>query len=404
MISLKYKVNFYIILSILGVLLFQGCASRPQELPRADSHLLPWGAIDLNISNTQGIYTIRNSVGTAIAQKADDYNTSSERVPFNILTLSGGGARGAYGAGLIYGWSERGNMPEFDIITGISTGAIMSIFIFAGGDELKKIKKFYTTLTTEDIYTSSIFSFFSSVTINDTEPFRQLLASEIDDKLLSRVAKEYAKGRRLYIGTTNLDTGQLVVWDMGAIASSNRKDKLQHYRDIVYASSAIPILFAPQFFEVPVNDKPYYQMHVDGGIYSYVFMIGLFVNWDEVLDLKEDAKRDFDVTLYAVANRKYRQRHEYTPAKQNPTEVIRALLLTETDLLFDRSMYRLYKMTIDRGFKFRMATVPTDIDLVKLPTQFNPDEMSKLFDIGCASGINGYQWKDKVKLDEYDIH
>ena len=402
MISLKDKVNFYIILSILGLVLFQGCASRPPALPKADSHRLPWGAIDLNISNTQDKYTIRNSVGTAIAQKADDYNTSSERVPFNILTLSGGGARGAYGAGLISGWSKRGSMPKFDIITGISTGAIMSTFIFAGGDELKKIKKFYTTLSTEDIYTSSIFSFFSSATINDTEPFRQLLASEIDDKLLSKVAKEHAKGRRLYVGSTNLDTGQLVVWDMGAIASSNRKDKLQHYRDIIYASSAIPILFAPQFFEVPVNDKPYYQMHVDGGIYSYVFMIGLFVNWDEVFNLKEDADRDFDVTLYAVANRKYRQRHEYTPAKQTPTEVIKALLLTETDLLFDRSMYRLYKMTTDRGFKFRMATVPTDINLVKLPTQFNPDEMSKLFDIGYTSGINGYQWKDKVKLDEYD--
>lgn len=111
-------------------------------------------------------------------------------------------------------------------------------------------------------------------------------------------------------------------------------------------------------------------MHVDGGIHSYVFMIGLFMNWDDILETKKDAKVPFDVTLYTIANRKYRQRHAYTPVELNPKEMITALLLTETDLLFDRSMYRLYKRTINNGFKFRMAAVPVDINLVELPTLF----------------------------------
>ena len=397
---MKYQKNIFLIL--FTVLIVGGCSSRPPALPEANSHLLPWGAIELDITKTEGSYTIRNSLGRAIAQKAESYSESNGEVPFNILTLSGGGARGAYGAGLLLGWSAHGSIPEFDIVTGISTGAIMSTFVFAGGDELEKVKKFYTTLKTEDIYTSNIFRFFSSATISNTTPFKQLLASEIDEALLAKVAKEHAKGRRLYVGTTNLDTGQLVVWDMGAIASSMRSDKLQHYRDIIYASSAIPILFPPQFFEIPVDEKNYYQMHVDGGIHSFVFMIGLFINWEEVLGKKEDANSNFDVTLYTIANRKYRQRHTYTPVEQNPTEVITALLLTETDLLFDRSMYRLYKRTINNGFKFRMASVPVETNLVELPTLFNPDEMSKLFDIGYSAGINGYQWQSEIALDEYD--
>lgn len=379
-----------------------GCSSRPPALPEAESHLLPWGALELDITKTEGSYTIKNSLGKVIAKKVETYTSSNGQIPFNILTLSGGGARGAYGAGLLLGWSKQGSMPEFDIVTGISTGAIMSTFVFAGGDELEKIKKFYITLKTEDIYTSNIFRIFNDATISDTAPLKQLLASNIDEILLAKVAKEHAKGRRLYVGTTNLDTGQLVVWDMGAIASSKRSDKLQHYRDIIYASSAIPVLFPPQFFEIPVNEKHYSQMHIDGGIHSYVFMIGLFANWEEVFEVKEDPNRRFDVTLYTIANRKYRQRHAYSPVELNPKEMITALLLTETDLLFDRSMYRLYKGTVNNGFKFRMASVPTDTDLVKLPTLFDPDEMSKLFDIGYSSGINGYQWQSKIALDEYD--
>jgi len=394
--------SFSIILPLMAMMVLGGCSSRPPALPPAESHHLPWGAIDLNISNTTGEYTIKKSLGNILIQKAKAYSGSNGQVPFNILTLSGGGSRGAYGAGLVTGWSERGTMPEFDIITGISTGSIMSTFLFAGESEIDKIKKFYTTLKTEDIYTSSPFNLFSDVSIKDPAPFKRLLAEEIDAELLEKVAREHAKGRRLYVGTTNLDTGRLMVWDMGAIASSDRDDKLERYRDIVYASSAIPIIFPPQFFEVKSNGKSYYQMHVDGGIYSYVFMIGLLVDWREVLEMDEEANRDFDVTLYTIANRKYRQRLSYDPVEQNPAEVIKALLLTETDLLFDRSMYRLYRNTVKRGFKFRMASVPAGTDLIDLPYEFYPDEMKKLYEIGYRAGIDGYQWQSRVAADEYE--
>jgi len=233
-------------------------------------------------------------------------------------------------------------------------------------------------------------------------PLKKLFSNNFNEALLNRVATAHAKGRRLYIGTTNIDTGQLIVWDMGAIAASSRSDKYQRFSDIIYASSAMPIFLPPQYISVDVEDNQYYQMHVDGGIYSHVFMIGLFVNWKEVLDLSADANLNFDVTLYTIANRKYRNRTAYDPVEQSPSSVISAYIETETDLLFDRSMYRLYDSCMQKGIKFRMAAVPKDVNHVDDATEFNPEKMLKLFNVGYSFGLNGVKWQDSISIDEYD--
>lgn len=392
-------VNIALVLLLLAMI--SGCATRPPALPEAYSDKLPWGAIDLDIKK-HGAFTLRESLGSTLIKKANGHSNSKGAVPFNILTLSGGGTRGAFGAGLLSGWTDRGNIPEFDVVTGVSTGAVMATFVFLGGDELEKVKDFYTLSTTEDIYTSSWISFFGFAYLMNPEPLKQLFLKNFDEALLNRVAAEHAKGRRLYISTTNIDTGQQIVWDMGAIASSNRSDKYQRFSDIIYASAAMPIYLPPQFFSVDINDQQYYQMHVDGGIYAHVFMIGLLVKWSEILNFREDANLNFDVTVYTIANRKYRNRTDYDPVEQSPSSVIAAYLETETDLLFDRSVYRLYDSTVQRGFKFRMAAVPKDENDVDDATEFNPDKMLKLFNVGYSFGINGVEWQDHVSIDEYD--
>ena len=396
----SFKNRFLISFFLLFFITMSGCATRPIELPAEHAEKLPWGAIDLNIEKT-GAFTLRNSLGSSLSKKAYKHSNSKATVPFNILTLSGGGTRGAFGAGLLYGWATKGDIPEFDIVTGVSTGAVMATFAFLGGDDLESIKDFYTKSNTEDIYTSSWLSFFSAYLMNP-KPLKALFMKNFDETLLNRVAAEHAKGRRLYIGSTNLDTGQFVIWDMGAIASSNRSDKYQRFSDIIYASSAMPIFLPPQYMRVDVEDKQYYQMHVDGGIYSHVFMIGLLVNWSEVLDLSSEANLDFDVTLYTIANRKYRNRHSYDPVKQSPASIINAYIETETDLLFDRSMYRLYDSCAKKGIKFRLASVPQDDNHVDDATEFNPEKMQKLFDVGYNFGLTGIEWKDQISVEEYD--
>jgi len=403
MIISKFEKSLLSFLLLLLFILLSGCATRPPALPEAYADRLPWGAIDLNIEKS-GKFTLRDSLGSALIKKANDHSNSNETIPFNILTLSGGGTRGAFGAGLLSGWTDSGDIPEFDIVTGVSTGAVMATFAFLGGDELEKVKTFYTKMYTKDIYTNSWLSFFGKAYLMNPKPLKKLFLNNFNEALLKRVADAHTKGRRLYIGTTNIDTGQLIVWDMGAIASSSRSDKYQRFSDIIYASSAMPIFLPPQYISVDVEDEQYYQMHVDGGIYSHVFMIGLLVNWKEVLDFSDDANIDFDVTLYTIANRKYRNRTAYEPVEQSPSSVISAFIETETDLLFDRSMYRLYDSSIQKGIKFRMAAVPKDVNYVDVSWEFNPEKMLKLFNVGYGFGLNGIKWQEDISIDEYDIN
>lgn len=392
------NILFFTLLSIL----FLGCSSRPTPPPASHANALSWGAIDLNIDSNAS-YSIKNSLGSVLTKKADKYSDINGSVPFNILTLTGGGSRGAFGTGLLVGWTDRGDIPKFDIITGISTGAVMAPFIFLGKDELQKVKYFYTKMNTEQIFTNSWLNFFGYGYIMNAKPLKKLFKKTFNKEFLDKIAHEYKNGRRLYIGTTNIDTGQLTVWDMGAIASSQRKDKYQKFCDIIYASTALPIYLPPQYMSVNVQGKKYYQMHIDGGIYSQVFMIGLLVNWANVLDFKKDANKDFDVTLYTVANRKYRQRDVYKPVEQSPLEIINAYVLTEMDLLFDRSVYRLYTSCKQKGFKFRIASVPDKMqDIIQVPTEFKPNEMIKLFNVGYNIGYYGTEWKKKISFDEYD--
>ena len=389
---------FYLFISFL----FLGCASRPPALPASHANTLPWGAIDLDITSKDG-YSIRHSLGSVLTKKADKYSSVKGRVPFNILTLTGGGSRGAFGTGLIAGWTQKGNIPNFDIVTGISTGAVMAPFVFLGKKELKKVEYFYTQMNTEEVFTNSWLHFFGYGYIMNAKPLKALFAKTFDKAFLNKIAKEHKNGRRLYIGTTNIDTGQLTVWDMGAIAASDRIDKYQRFADIIYASSALPVYLPPQYMKVDINGHDYYQMHIDGGIYSQVFMIGLLVNWNEVLDFKESANRDFDVTLYTIGNRKYRQRDIYKPVKQEPMSIIEAYVLTEMDLLYDRSVYRLYSSCKKKGFKFKMASIPEGMkNIIQDPTEFHPKEMKELFKIGYHIGNTSINWKEKISFHEYD--
>lgn len=388
----------------LSTLLWIGCATRPPALPTNDAHKLPWGAIDLNINSNEK-YSIKKSLGKIITQKAARYSDTNESVPFDILTLTGGGSRGAFGTGLLVGWTKKGTIPNFDVVTGISTGAVMAPFVFIGKEELKKVEYFYTKVHTEEVFESSLLSIFGYGYVMNAKPLKKLFKQTFNKEFLDKVALEHKNGRRLYIGTTNIDTGQLTVWDMGAIASSDKPEKYKRFRDIIYASTALPIYLPPEYIEVESDGKKYYQMHVDGGIYTQVFMIGLLVNWSEVLEFNENDNVNFEPTLYTVANRKYRQRDIYKPIEQDPLSIIEAYILTEMDLLFDRSMYRLYKSCEKKDINFKMAAIPQKMeDTIVVPTEFDPDRMLRLFNIGYNFGITETDWKTSIDFEEYDKH
>jgi hypothetical protein len=400
---LKNITFIFHILALLFWVLLSGCATRPQGLPIEHYTALPWGTVNLDPSSMTGKYNMYHSVEKVVEKRMLLLAENKPISDINILILSGGGSGGAFGAGLLNGWKAQGTLPEFDIVTSISTGAIMASFAFIGGERIIQLENIFRHLTSSDLYTQSWFRIFNGATLNDATPLKTLLKNGIDEQFLAEIAREYNKGRRLYIGTTNIDTGQLVVWDMGAIAASNHPDKLQHYRDIIYASCAAPILFPPQFFEVEIEGKVYAQMHVDGGVYANAFLADLSISWVNALQNKLKQFKPFSTNLFLIANRKYRVRHHYnaTPLKTLP--ILESYLEIQSDLLFDRSVQRIYQRSQTNGINFNMATIPKYSDHIKSMIDFVPSEMRGIYDIAYKNALTGYPWKTQIRWNEYDL-
>ena len=178
------------------------------------------------------------------------------------LALSGGGANGAFGAGFLSGWSSTGARPLFKIVTGVSTGALIAPFAFLGTTYDSALKEFYTTSRSRDIFAqASMFGMISQLffgeALADTRPLASLIAQHVDAEFLRQVAQAHDAGRRLYIGTADLDSMQFVVWNMGLIARSDRPEALSLFRRVMLASASIPIAFPPVFFDVEANGQHY---------------------------------------------------------------------------------------------------------------------------------------------------
>ena len=223
----------------------------------------------------------------------------------NVLALSGGGANGAFGAGLLNGWTAAGTRPVFKLVTGISTGALIAPFAFLGSDYDSTLREFYTTISTKDIYNerSYLAILFDPSSMVDTTPLQTILAKQVNEQVLAEVAQAHQRGRRLFIGTTNMEAGKLVIWDMGAIATSGKPGALELFRKVMLASASIPVAFPAVYIPVVADGKRYEEMHVDGGTATQVFFYGF------TLDLHAAAQQAgiqgrTPMRLYVVRNGK----------------------------------------------------------------------------------------------------
>ena len=189
-------------------------------------------------------------------------------VHYANLALSGGGANGAYGAGFLNGWTTTGKRPVFKIVTGVSTGALMAPFAFLGPAYDDALREFYTTNSSRNIFRALSFipQLLGGESFADTTPLRALIEQHVDAEFLRQIAQAHAAGRRLYVGTVDLDSQRLVVWNMGLIAASGRPEALALFRQVMLASASIPVAFPPVFFEVEAGGQRYDEMHVDGAV------------------------------------------------------------------------------------------------------------------------------------------
>ena len=396
---MKIYLNFLIF--VLLIISVSGC-SRPTPPPREAINIQPWGSMDLNISKDDTCFSIKQSMGNALLYKLE-HTKANHQKEINILALSGGGSHGAYGIGLIEGWKDSKNMPKFDMVTGVSTGSILATFVFLGGDYIDYIANVYTHLQTKNIYYYNFLKLFGGSSLTNTQPLKDMLREGVTEELLKKVAQEYHKGRRLYMATTNIDAGKPVIWDMTAIAASDHPNKLQLYRDIIYASCALPSVFDPQYFEIKYKNKKYYQMHIDGGIYAHVFMIGLFENWKDVLNIQ--TKEKYGVNVYVIGNRKYRLLDTKQPLESDGIlEILTQVATHSIDLIYDRSLYRLYKGCQKEGYNFYYTGIDDNITTHSFSHQFIPKDMKKLYEQGYKKGIGKIPWQRTIAQDELLYH
>ena len=144
-----------------------------------------------------------------------DFNKALPPQPGPWLILSTGGSDGAFGAGLLNGLSAGGKRPDYAVVTGVSTGALMAPFAFAGARYDATLQALYTQTSAADIFEVG----GTGESFLDTWPLKDLIAKQITPALLADIAAAYKNGRRLFIVTTDLDAGRSMVWNMGAIAA-----------------------------------------------------------------------------------------------------------------------------------------------------------------------------------------
>lgn len=351
------------------------CATRPLESVdlRAET---PIGAIALFDSRQQ-------PVNNAPAVK--------RRKHAHILALSGGGSYGAFGAGVLNGWSESGKRPQFDIVTGISTGALIATLAFLGSDYDDELERLYTNTRASDVYlTKGVVGIFGA-SLLDYTPLKRQIESVVTEQLLNEIAAAYRNGRRLYVGTTNLDAGELVVWDMGAIAASGHERRVRIFQKVLRASAAVPGIFKPVYIQ-PAVENSARQMHVDGAVKAPV-LIRSFM-------LQTPAQKR---TLHVIINRQLTLADATQAVEPKVLDISRKSISELLRGLLYKTLYQGYVSARNAKARFRLISIPDTETLSRTSLEFDPKLMRRLFDIGRQQGRDGTAWlKEPPRLESLE--
>lgn len=380
--------------SLLLAVVLAGCATT-ERLPAVPLSLAASATpLDIADSRFYGDTDIAriSALATQAFQRAkaagliNDKN--GKRIDRSYLALSGGGDDGAFGAGLLAGWSQRGDRPQFAIVTGVSTGALSAPFVFLGPEYDDQLRRIYTETSAGDVFRPRGFmAAVADDAMADSTPLRERIASFVDRRMVQRLAEEYGKGRVLLILTTNLDQGRSVIWNIGAIAASGHPRARELIVDILLASAAIPGVFPPVMIDVTVDGKRYQEMHVDGGTVAQAFLYP--PSFSLKAKLKELGIKNAKPVAYIIRNgRLYRPEEN---VERKTLTIAHQAISTMTASSGVNDLYRMYLTTKRDGVEFRLAYIEDEFQLpYKGP--FERTYMNALFEHGFEVGLNGVNW------------
>ena len=371
------KNRLTVLASVLSTLVLVGCASAPPErtlsqVP-ASYAALPNGNDPLHPNQPSPLFA---SMGVKPGGNVVRALERKRGHALNMLSISGGGQNGAFGAGFLKGWSESGRRPEFDAVGGVSTGALLATHALLGTEaDDATLEEMYTQITKDDIYESrGLMSILSGTdALRDTAPMRVMIAKYITAETLERVAAAFDDGRLLVVGTTNVDYGQTWVWNMSLIAKAG---KLELYRKVLLASASFPVVFPP----VEIDG----HLFVDGAARSNVVVAGM-----------GGAERP-GPPLYGPGNL-----YLINNGRDNhPPDALRRALgpvaATTISVMMDQSMQtaliRSYFGAKVLGYQFNLVAIPDDLEIGHDPLAFDPVQMRTAFDAGRAIAKQEQPW------------
>ena len=373
------------LLAMLAVLLLGGCVTWPDRVPHT--------AMQARTAIVPGYEDIRYWANAPTATFAPFRATVARQRPAGatdtLLALSGGADDGAYAAGLLKGWSETGERPEFTIVSGVSTGALIAPFAFLGSSYDDRLRRFYTGISRSDVFRRrGLVGLVTQPSVADTEPLRRLIAANVDERLLVAIAAEHRRGRRLLVQTTDLDAARGVVWDMGAIAASARPDRLALFRRVLLASASVPGLFTPVLIDVASGGSAFKEMHVDGAT-----MAGFFTLPQSLLAAEDDTAPLPDGTrIFVVLNGRLSPEYEVV---EPSTFAIVGRALSTVLAAYDRaSILNVQQFAARRGVALSVTWIGDDFARTS-DVLFSREYMAALYDYGVARG-RGDPWRDRL--------
>ncbi len=376
-------------LVLTGSIALTGCAS-------IDMARTPYTAAEANLAEIPGMSHVRFYADTN-STVFDSYTARNDgpgirTAPVNYLALSGGGADGAFGAGLLKGLSETGRRPDFTIVSGVSTGALMAPFVFLGPAYDDTLKALYSGDVGAGLVknVNVINGLFGNALV-DSDKLGRLVAKFVDQPILDQVAAEYRKGRRLFVATSNLDSQRSVVWDMGAIATSGSPNALSLFRQVLTASASIPGLFPPRLISVEANGREFKEMHVDGGIQQQVFVAP-----DDVLFGNVDGQSFPRLqNLYVLLNNKI------DPVFRVVDNDVLAVGTRSLSTILKRevrsNVLASYAFAHRHNVGFHVASIDA-AESEEGSTSFDPAYMNSLYNYGEAQGRSARPWSDAPSL------
>ncbi len=325
---------------------------------------------------------------TLVMKRLEDYRQANQDYytkfhtypPLHYLAISGGAYDGAFGAGFLYGWSKTGARPDFEIVTGVSTGALIAPLVFIGPQYDEIVKKLFTSTNSDAIFMTSVWNVLDGVTgglaISDSTPLANKIEEVITPHIMAEIAREHQKGKRLFIGTTNIEAQRGMIWDIGAIATSGNPKALSLIHQVLLASASIPGAFLPVFIDVEAGGKHYSEIHVDGGVTSQVFIYPLKLR-RSVID--QFAMSHLERYLYIIRNSKIEP--EYKILQPGFFGLTRRSLETLTKYHGLGDLYRIYLGSQRDGIDYNLTYIPASFK-AESTELFDPVYMKKLFKVG----------------------